>query len=189
MSLDLACQTKRHPHTDRGLDLYETPIVAVQALLRVETLPRNIWEPAAGRGAIVHVLRSDGFVVTASDIHSYDFPLDFERDFLTETHAPTGTQLILTNPPYMLAQQFVSHALNLGPRVIMLCRLGFLESERRTAILDKGQLARVHVFKRRLPMMHRHLWSGPRASSAIAFAWLCWDRSHSGPATIDRIGW
>jgi hypothetical protein len=128
-------------------------------------------------------------VVTASDIRTYDFPLDFERDFLTETRAPIGTQLILTNPPYRFATEFVAQALVLCPRVIMLCRLAFLESERRTPILDDGQLARVHVFKRRLPMMHRHLWGGPRASSAIAFAGLCWDRNHFGPAAIDRIGW
>jgi len=39
-----------------------------------------------------------------------------------------------------------------------------------------------------LPMMHRDGWTGPRAASAIAFAWFCWDRDHRGPAIVDRIG-
>jgi hypothetical protein len=69
----------------------------------------------------------------------------------------------------------------------MLLRLAFLESEKRSDILDGGKLARVHVFKRRLPMMHRADWAGPKASSSIAFAWFVWDREHSGPATLDRI--
>ena len=83
----------------------------------------------------------------------------------------------------------MAHALELVPRVVMLLRLAFLESERRAPILDRGALARVHVFRNRLPMMHRAGWAGPRASSAIPFAWFVWDRDHQGPTTIDRISW
>jgi hypothetical protein len=50
-------------------------------------------------------------------------------------------------------------------------------------------LAAVHVFKNRLPMMHRDGWAGPRASSAIPLAWFVWNRNHRGPAAIDRISW
>jgi hypothetical protein len=142
-----------------------------------------------GRGAIVRVLRDQGHAVFASDITTYDFPLHFQRDFLTVPVAPAGTEIILTNPPYQQASEFVAHALKLCPRVIMLCRLAFLESERRTPILDRGQLARVHVFKNRLPMMHRDSWAGPKASNAIAFCWLVWVANHIGPTTIGRISW
>jgi hypothetical protein len=71
----------------------------------------------------------------------------------------------------------------------MLCRLAFLEIECRTRILDTGTLAAVHVFKKRLPMMHREGWTGRRASRAMPFAWFVWDRNHDGPAVIDRICW
>jgi hypothetical protein len=188
MSLSLSCQSKQHRHADRGRDLYETPSIAIEALQRAEQLPHVIWEPAAGRGAIVRVLRNAGHSVIASDINSYDHPLNFVCDFLTMTQAPAGAQAIVTNPPYRLAGQFVAQALRLCPLVAMLCRLAFLESVRRAAILDAGMLARVHVFRRRLPMMHRDGWSGPRAASAIPFAWFVWDRKHAGPTTIDRIG-
>jgi hypothetical protein len=53
----LVTGSKAHRLRDRGADLYETPAVAVEALLRVERLPPHIWEPAAGRGSIVTVLR------------------------------------------------------------------------------------------------------------------------------------
>jgi hypothetical protein len=187
--LSHSTQSGRHPLSVRGRDLYETPACAVEALLRVEQPPRWVWEPAAGRGAIVKVMRDRGHAVIASDIYDYGFPLHFVRDFLKEKRAPAGTELILTNPPYRSATEFVTHALKLCRRVIMLCRLAFLESERRAPILDRGQLARVHVFRRRLPMMHRDGWSGPRASSAIPFAWFVFDRTHGGPATVDRILW
>jgi hypothetical protein len=135
------------------------------------------------------LLRDAGHTVIASDIAHYDFPLDFEADFLTQVRAPIGVELILSNPPYKLAAEFVDHALELCPHVIMLCRLAFLESERRTRILDTGTLASVFVFKNGLPMMHRHNWQGPRASSAMPFAWFVWDRNHRGLATIERISW
>ena len=34
--------------SERGDDLYETPPVAVAALLKRETLPSVVWEPACG---------------------------------------------------------------------------------------------------------------------------------------------
>lgn len=47
-----AMQLGRSPLAERGHDLYETPACAIEALLRVEPLPHQIWEPACGRGAI-----------------------------------------------------------------------------------------------------------------------------------------
>jgi hypothetical protein len=186
--LDHSCQAQRHPHAERGLDLYQTPAVAVEALLRVEKLPHRIWEPAAGRGAIVRVLRNHGHEVVASDILNYG-ALDFVGDFLTQKTMPTGTDCIVTNPPYQIAERFVAHALDLAPLVIMLLRLAFLESERRCGILEGRGLARVHVFRKRLPMMHRDQWAGRKANSGMAFAWFVWDCVHRGPTTINRISW
>jgi hypothetical protein len=42
--------------------------VAVHALLKVERLPRVIWEPAVGRGNIAEVLRAAGHTVISSDV-------------------------------------------------------------------------------------------------------------------------
>ena len=181
-----AAQSGRHPFSARGDDCYETPACAVKALLRAETLPHSLWEPAAGRGAIAIVLRDAGHAVTASDVINFA-NLDFVADFLALTKAPAGVEAVVTNPPFKIATKFVAHALELVPTVVMLCRLAFLESAKRAPILDTGKLSHVHVFKKRLPMMHRDGWAGPRASSAIAFAWFTWRRDHKGPTTIDRI--
>jgi hypothetical protein len=186
--LDHSAQTGRHRNVDRGFDLYETPPVAIEALLAVENLPDIIWEPAAGRGAIVNVLRDLGHQVIASDIINYGFQLDSIADFLRTTTAPIGCNTVLTNPPYQIATEFAGHALDLAPEVYLLARLAFLESIKRTAVLEHRGLRAVHVFRKRLPMMHRHNWRGPRASSAIPFAWFCWSRGHRGSAIVDRIG-
>ena len=186
--LDHACQSGRHPDADRGFDLYETPAAAVEALIRVENLPLSIWECAAGRGSIVNVLRAHGHHVIASDVNDYGFPLDFVADFLTTVLPPKGVGAIVSNPPYRFAEQFVANALDLVPRLYLLLRLAFIESQRRTDILEHRGLARIHVFRKRLPIMHRDGWTGPRASSAIPFSWFVWDRAHRGPTIVDRIG-
>ena len=186
--LDHACQTGRHSQAARGFDLYETPPIAVETLLHVETLPLTVWEPAAGRGAIVRILRARGHTVVASDVVDYGYPLDFVGDFLKTVLPPKGCGAIVTNPPYQIATEFTCHALDLAPHVCLLLRLAFLESVGRTDILEHRGLRAVHVFRRRLPMMHRDGWNGLRASSAIPFGWFVWNRDHRGPTIVDRIG-
>ena len=139
-----------------------------------------------GRGAIVRVLRDHGHVVVASDLIDYGFPLHFVGDFLAQTKGPAGGDCILTNPPFNIINEFVAHALDLAPRVILLAPLGLMASAGRTDIL-RG-LARIHVFRERLPMMHRDGWTGPKASNAINHTWFVWSRGHLGPGSAwDRI--
>lgn len=190
MSIHASGQSGRHSLALRGADLYETPRVATEALIRAEKLPWRIWEPAAGRGAICDVLKANGYTVYATDLYDYGNPAIYpSRDFLDSYPEYRDDVAIVTNPPYSLAAEFVAHAIEFVPLVCFLLRLAFLESVKRTDILENSCLARVHVFKRRLPMMHRDGWKGPRATSATAFAWFVWQRGHTGPATIDRIDW
>ena len=180
----------KHALADRKDDLYETPPEAVRALLKVEQLPSAIWEPACGPGSIVGVLREAGHKVFATDLVDYGCPESEARvDFLMEQAPGFEVAAIVTNPPFKLATEFVAHALTLCPRVVMLLRLAFMESSRRSTILDGGYLARVHVFRNRLPMMHRDGWEGPKSSSSMSFAWFVWDKSHSGPTELRRLSW
>jgi hypothetical protein len=178
----------RHPLADRGDDCYETPPEATRALLATERIPPVVWEPTCASGSgIVLPLREAGHTVYASDLVDYRCPDSEARvDFLMERRAPLGTEAIVTNFPFKLAGQMIEHALTLCPLVIVLLRLTFLESVSRCSILD-GPLTRVHVFKRRLPMMHRRGWCGPKATSQTPYAWFVWEQGHAGPAILDRI--
>lgn len=180
---------KRAPLAVRGDDLYETPACAVESLLLVEGVTECVWEPACGRGTIARVLREHGRTVWASDLINYDSPDQDTAgiDFLMEHRNWPGH--IVTNPPFKLAEQFVAKALECAPKVMMLLRLAFMESERRTKILENGWLARVWVYRKRLPMMHRDGWEGKKGNSGMAFAWFVWDKQHHGPTTIHRLSW
>lgn len=195
MSVDHSAQSGHAPIAERRMDLYETPECAVRALLEVEAVPPGaIWEPACGPGAIVRVLAGAGHRVYATDLVNYDSPHqdDWGIDFLLAWQLPGVASIgsIITNPPYMNADAFVRHALTFGvAKVCMLLRLAFLESARRTVILEESGLARVHVFRNRLPMMHRSGFSGNKGGSAIAFAWFVWERGYSGRPELNRISW
>ena len=190
--LDHSCQVQRHPHAERGHDLYETPAVAVEALLRVLPLPRGaIWEPACGRGAIANVLRAHGHRVICTDLVDYgaDSTAIYGVDFLRTTELPADVGCILTNPPFKIINKFIDHALRLCPQVIILARLALWESERRSSVLEGRGLKRVLIFRKRLPMMHRDGWKGRKANSGMAFAWFVWERCYSGNPIAKRISW
>ena len=190
----MATGNRVHAPKERGDDLYETPAVAVHALLKLEPVPLAVWEPACGPGAIVSVLRQSGRAVIATDLVKYDCP-DSQSgiDFLMEREAPSGVPAIVTNPPFKLAEKFVAHALDLCPEVYMLLRLAFLEGERWEIKRDfAAHLARVHVFTPRLPFMHRAGWEGPKnANSGMAFAWFVFrrDSRQLGSPTIHWCKW
>jgi hypothetical protein len=180
-----------HHHSDRGLDAYFSPPEAAQSLLRIESdyLPKCIWEPAAGDGAIVRPFQDAGFTVIASDIADYGLNgCMVGVDYLTATPIPE-VQGVVTNPPYKLAVPFAEKALRETPYLALLLRTNFLESTARLSFFRKHQPARIWISSRRLPMMHRHGWQGPRAPSNTCFAWFIWDARSEQKRVVDWFDW
>lgn len=168
----------------RGDDFYASPPEAVEALCNVERFDGAIWEPACGTGAISDVLAKRGYPVISTDL-AYRGYGDGGVDFLMEYAARAPN--IVTNPPFKLAEQFAEHALLLtGGKVAFLMRLVWLEGQRRRNLFVRSPLARVWVFSRRIPRMHRHDYTGPTTTSTIAFAWFVWEHGHSGRP---ELGW
>lgn len=185
-----AMQLGRSPLAERGHDLYETPACATEALLRVEPLPHQIWEPACGRGAISRALEAGGHHVTSTDLVDYGFG-EGRVDFLMERGAPAGCECIVINPPFKLADKFIRHGLVLVPRVVMLLRWAYAEGANRSDLIDK-HLSRVWLGRERLPMMHRDGWHGSKISNSSApFGWFVFERRPPLPGAIvvRRMSW
>ncbi|HKU53077.1 MAG TPA: hypothetical protein VJQ25_11450 [Nitrospira sp.] len=179
-----------HPHSERGLDPYFTPPEATESLLAIEDLPHSIWEPAAGDGAIVKVLRHAGFDVFASDIVKYgnfecNAIMDYFEFVFTRSHDNVG---IITNPPFLRAVEFAEKALSEVNYVALLLRTNFLESTSRLPFFRSNPPSTVWISSRRLPMMHRFGWTGPQAPSNTCHAWFIWDY-RQGRKSITVIDW
>ena len=159
-------------------DFYPTPTEAVEALIGVEKLPKDIWECACGDGAISKPLIANNHNVISTDLNDWGYGKS-GVDFLMECKplAPA----VVTNPPYKLANEFVIKCMDMKlPYFAMLLRLAFLEGkQRRAEIYDRQPPARVHVFSERLTM-----WRGdeeqPEGSTGfIAFAWYIWQQGNT----------
>ena len=167
-----------HNFGARGLDAYWTCLEAILSLIILENgrIPRQVLEPAAGTGAIVMPLRDAGHIVIASDIFDYGLPGCLIMDYLTTTLS-FGVEGIITNPPFRLAEKFLRKALS-EVGYVALVRTNFvMEGARRMPFLQASPPTRLWLSARRLPMMHRHNWTGKRSSSNTPHAWAVWQRN------------
>ncbi|MEA3534266.1 hypothetical protein [Rhizobium sp. CC-YZS058] len=204
-NLRAAVGTASASKADRGANFYQTPEAATLTLLALESFSSTIWEPACGLGAISRVLEAQGYEVRISDLvdrgtATADGEAQAVGDFLRSAPGAAGAAPdIVTNPPYgEVLNEFVAHALRVHrPRkMALLLNLNFLcgfKSEDRGFVMDENPPARVHVFKRRLPMMHREGWEGPKASSRMNTAWFVWelqpDGTYGSTTVMRRVDW
>lgn len=165
------------------MDFYPTPRRGTEALLSNVSFDGSIWEPACGDGRMSVVL-GEKYSVISTDI----FPRAFgtQLDFLSsnELLAPN----IVTNPPFILAQQFAQHSLDLGcDKLALLCKLAFLEGIERSEWLETTPLQSVMVFKRRLKFTRDGQEDKIKGGGMIAFAWFVWQRGYLGLPTISWV--
>lgn len=164
------------------LDFYPTPKRGTFALMDVEYFHGGIWECACGDGMMSRVLE-EKYQVISTDLEprGYGSQLDFlnSQDLLSPN--------IVTNPPFIMAQEFAEHALGLGcNKLALLCKLAFLEGVSRSAWLETTPLKVVHVFKRRLKFT-RNGDENIKGGGMIAFAWFVWEREYSDKPSINWI--
>ena len=101
-------------------------------------LPRRLWEPAAGNGAILQPLRAAGFDVVGSDLVDYGGAgITAGVDYLIAP-VPAGVTGIVTNPPFKLAIKFACKALDEVPYLALLLRTNFLEGTERLPVFPRA---------------------------------------------------
>jgi hypothetical protein len=127
-------------HPRHAADLYETAPEAVEMLLRHVPLQGPVFEPSAGRGAIVRELRRHGLEVHASDLHDHQaepaLGIETGVDFLSM--ATTACHSIVMNPPFRDAEAHVRHALQLLPNdgtLAVLLRVNWMNAKGRSDLL------------------------------------------------------
>jgi hypothetical protein len=174
-----------------------TSIATHEVRIRTGVLGRfdgGIWEPAAGRGAIVRELVAAGHRVAASDLIAYDDAddgIETPVDFLKTTEPPAGVTPIVTNAPFRHADNFVRHGvIELNLPMIVLQRHQALEGVGRSDIVD-GRLHHYWPGMQRLPTMHRKDWAGKRTKSGgLPFCRCLFEPGvRQGLPTFTRISW
>lgn len=146
-------------------------------------ISHDVWECATGNNDLADRLSFYGHNVRRSDIVVRK-PNVEEIDFLNYNEKWNGD--ILTNPPFNLSQEFISHALSLintGNKVIMLLRLSFLESQKRKQFFENTPLKYVYVASERV-QCYKNGDTTIKGTSAVAYAWYVWEKGFEGEPII-----
>ena len=175
---------ERRPH-----DYYPTPAWVTRAILphlvsRLVT-STDVLDPCCGDGAIlrevgravgrgrvlgieIEIARAEVAASACTDIPSTVDALTFDWP---------QVDLVLTNPPFSLAMEFVERALVMQRRhsgtTAMLLRLAFLESQGRAAF-HRANPSDVYVLPK------RPSFTGDGKSDSSAYAWFVWGPNRGG---------
>lgn len=174
---------RKEPHD--SLDDFPTQPWGTRALMEHVLIDRifnlkifrrmTCWEPAANRGYMVRPLQEYFETVFASDVHDYGVHLPV-HDFL-QPYRPDGfsnIDIIITNPPFRLAKQFIKHGLDItSVGVAVIVRTSFLEGiNRYETLYKKNPPTIVAPFVERIPMFRGRI--DPTGSTATSYTWLVW---------------
>ncbi|AOG03079.1 hypothetical protein [Bosea sp. RAC05] len=137
----------------------------------------SIWDPAAGEGHMTEVQREYVGEVYASDVFDYGKGYDlgsFVGQGADIARLPKPVDLIVTNPPFNLAVDFVERGLEEAKMAVaMLLRTVWVEGkDRYNRLFLPRQPDLIAQYSERVPMT-KGGWD-PDASTATAYAWFIW---------------
>lgn len=168
----------RHPD-----DFYATPAWCTRAIApHLRLFPeRGAYDPCAGSGAILDVMLDLGCTTSGLELDAERARQAQLRGHGVHSRDALGEYpwrvpergLVVTNPPYGLALEFVRRALGECSHVAMLLRLPWLASQKRAAWMRANTPA-VYVLPR------RPSFTG-KGTDATDYAWMLWS---FGPPTV-----
>ena len=146
-------------------DFYPTPCECTLALL--EFLEERflikkgdtVWEPACGSNAIVNVMREKGYSVIGTDIIN-------GQDYL-KTEIADDYSWIITNPPFKIAQDFITRSASLNKPFALLLKSQYWHSAKRLKIFSDIQPTFI------LPLTWRPDFLG-KGASLLDMIWVVW---------------
>lgn len=153
----------------RKLDYYPTPRNVTIALLEFLQLPKNriIWEPACGEGAMSSVFKEYGYTVIETDIiHG--------QDYLTTLH---DADVIITNPPFNLAEAFIKKAVNESRITAMLLKSQFWHAKKRVELFKNTKPSHILPLTWRPDFLEHERTDGKKGSPTMEVAWTVWNKS------------
>ncbi len=152
-------------------DFYPTPPEATEALMQViaGTLDKSwtIHEPCCGDGAMAKVIAGHGFKVESTDIKPRGF--GEEADY-RELIMPQG-QAVITNPPFTLAPDLITHALWIWEVdfLALLLKSTFFHAADRTSLFNRFRPSLIMPLPWRLDFQNR-------GRPTMECSWFIWDR-------------
>ncbi len=142
-------------------DFYPTPPWCYENLDIDWSMFSSAHEPCRGDGRIQFFLEEEqGIPCSYSEIME-------DKDFFEHIES---TDLILSNPPFSIAKEFIDHSLKLSNTCIMLMRINYLGSIGRHVWWKENTPTALHVLSK------RPSFTG-KGTDATDYAWYVWDKT------------
>jgi hypothetical protein len=140
-------------------DEFGTPKEAIIPLLPYIKKEWVIWECAWGKGSLAKHFYDEGFNVIGDD-----------RDFIKDEYIESPYDIIITNPPYSLKEEFLTRCYELKKPFALLMPLTALEG------IKRGKLFREFGIQLIIPnrRINFETPSGKGSGSWFSTAWFCW---------------
>lgn len=172
-------------------DFYATPKEATELFLANHDLKKfkSFLEPACGQGHISEVLKEQlsNATIVSSDLIDRGYGLA-HADFLKLDVSLAKFDVVITNPPFKLAVEFIKKALTVADhQVIMFLKIQFLETKTRQELFSTTPLKYVYVHSKRVSPMRNGSPTDEKGkpwSSAMCFAWFVWQKGYEGDPMI-----
>ena len=168
----------------KAYDFYATPINVVENFIDNYNgvIGGDILEPSAGNGNVIQALRNKNIngYITAIEIRDEEFN-NLSKisddvilgDFIHNLDHTKKYDVIIGNPPYSEAREFIEKCLTLlkdDGKLIFLLRTAFLESKSRYDFWQKNPLSGLYVLSKRPSFINGR-------TDACSYAWFVWDKS------------
>jgi len=175
-------------------DYYRTPIEDIMSFLRVFDLQTHllgtlqgadILDPCAGGDPVrpeMSYPKALELVANITGVTTMDIRVDsgatLKQDYLL-TPVTQKPRLIITNPPFVLAQPIIEKALTEATEwVVMLLRLNFFEGAKRRAFWRNNMPTLAWVHHKRLS------FTSDNKTDSIAYRHCCW-KVGTSPAFVE----
>lgn len=169
-------------HTDndrQSHDYYATEPKAVRMLLELEKFEGKIWECACGEGHLSEEMKRLGYEVYSTDLINRGYG-DGQVDFLGIENHETIDMNIITNPPYIYANEFIEKALDImteGNKLALIMPTRYLEGKARKRIFTDTPPKVLYVSSSRLKCAINGNFEA-MTGSAVSYAWFVWQKGH-----------
>jgi len=139
-------------------DNFQTPITALEPIIKYIPKEYVIWEPACGNGNIVNFFQSNGYTINGTDVKDgFDF---FNNQI--------DCDCIITNPPYSIKDKWLERVYQLNKPFMLLLPITALEGKKRQKLYSEYGLELILMNKR----INYETPSGKGSGSWFASAWF-----------------
>ena len=122
--------------------------------------------------------RDSGYERKERDL--YETPAWVTEALLPHLPASLPSVLVITNPPYELAREFIEKSLTIADHVAMLLRTDYDHAKSRAHLFGNCP-----SFAKKVVLTKRIKWfEYSTAQPSFNHAWFIWDSCHNGPPTL-----